>query len=201
MQPENILNIARKSLAGMDIYLLDLVLSGKLIPPMRVLDAGCGAGRNLAVLGSLGFDVVGLDRSAQALSDARRQAPGAPILRARLDALPWATPTFDVVVANAVLHFASNPDEFDGMLAELWRLLLPGGILFARLAVIDGMEAQASPRANGQYGLPDGTVRFLSSLDNLELRTRTLGGSLVIPLKTALVHRQRSMATWCLRKE
>ena len=44
-----------------DIYLFDQLLRGRLAPPMRVLDAGCGQGRNLVYLMRSGFEVFGAD--------------------------------------------------------------------------------------------------------------------------------------------
>src|SRR4030088_1056922 len=59
---------------GIDIYLFDQLLKGRIVPGMRVLDAGCGAGRNLVYLLRGGFEVFGVDESRGAIAQARRLA-------------------------------------------------------------------------------------------------------------------------------
>src|SRR5258706_14925456 len=57
---------------GIDIYLFDQLLKGRIVPGMRVLDAGCGAGRNLIYLLRSGFAVVGVDESSGAVGHSRQ---------------------------------------------------------------------------------------------------------------------------------
>jgi ubiquinone/menaquinone biosynthesis C-methylase UbiE len=54
--------------------------------------------------------------------------------------------TFDVVISSAVLHFASDEEQWDAMLREMWRVLKRGGILFARLATDVGHETRVRRR-------------------------------------------------------
>ena len=51
-----------------DIYLFDQLLRGRIAPGMRVLDAGCGYGRNLTYLLNAGYDVFGADDNPAAIS-------------------------------------------------------------------------------------------------------------------------------------
>jgi len=64
----------REQFGAIDIYLFDQLLRGRITDAMRVLDAGCGAGRNLAFLLREGFDVWGVDESADAVEQTRRLA-------------------------------------------------------------------------------------------------------------------------------
>jgi ubiquinone/menaquinone biosynthesis C-methylase UbiE len=91
----------------------------------RVLDLGCGTGRNLPRYAP-GVRVVGLDPSAEALARARRRAPGIPLVRGCAEALPFRAGAFDTVVSGLV--FCSVDDPPRG-LAEVRRVLGPGGTL------------------------------------------------------------------------
>jgi ubiquinone/menaquinone biosynthesis C-methylase UbiE len=91
----------------------------------RVLDLGCGTGRNLPLYGQ-DARIVGLDPCRASLLKARRRAPGALLVRARAEALPFRDGTFDTVVSGLV--FCSVGDVRRG-LAEVRRVLRPCGVL------------------------------------------------------------------------
>src|SRR5882762_4480818 len=59
---------------GIDIYLFDQLLKGRIVPGMRVLDAGCGAGRNLVYFLKSGYEVFGVDESGPQITQVRRMA-------------------------------------------------------------------------------------------------------------------------------
>jgi tellurite methyltransferase len=99
-----------------------------------------------------------------------------------------------------VLHFAKDDDDFHAMVDELWRVIRPGGMLFARLASTIGLEGLVEPINGRWYHVPDGTDRFLVDEDLLLETTQALGGTLLDPLKTVNVQNQRCMTTWCVRK-
>src|SRR5206468_12908782 len=65
-----------------DIYLFDQLLRGRIAPGMRVLDAGCGGGRNLVYLLREGYEVYGVDADPRAIAAVRQLAatlaPGRP---------------------------------------------------------------------------------------------------------------------------
>ena len=190
-----------------DIYLFDQLLKGRITSDMRVLDAGCGDGRNLVYLLRSGCDVWATDRDEQAVERTWRMAatlrPDAARTHYRveaLDALTFDDGAFDVVIASAVLHFADDQDHFTRMTTELGRVLAPGGLLFARLASSIGIEDRIDFAAPGRYRLPDGSDRFLVDEATLLDMTRRLDGALLDPLKTTIVQGQRAMTTWCVRK-
>jgi tellurite methyltransferase len=107
----------------------------------------------------------------------------------------------DVVIASAVLHFAKDQRHFEAMLRQMWRVLKPGGMFFARLASTIGMESEVLMIGGGRSRLPDGSERFLVDAGGIEAWTSELGGTLMDPIKTTVVHKQRSMTTWVARKE
>ncbi len=91
----------------------------------RVLDVGCGTGRNLPRYSKDVF-VVGLDPSREALAKARERAPNVPLVRGSAEALPFRAGAFDTVVSGLV--FCSVPDASKG-LAEVKRVLSRDGAL------------------------------------------------------------------------
>ncbi len=197
----------REAVGDIDIYLFDQLLRGRLDGVRTVLDAGCGSGRNLVHLLRAGFHVHAVDRDAGAVDRVRalaaRLAPGLPpgnVQVAEVDALPFADGSMDAVISSAVLHFASDASHFDAMVGEMWRVLRPGGLLFARLASSIGMDGRTRPLGNGHHALPDGSERFLVDQAGLLGRTEALGATLLDPIKTTLVQDLRAMTTWCIRK-
>jgi ubiquinone/menaquinone biosynthesis C-methylase UbiE len=92
----------------------------------RVLDLGCGTGRNLPLLE--GGRSVGLDPSFASLRRARRRSPGTVLVQGSAEALPFRDGVFDTVVSGLVL--CSVPDPARG-LAEVRRVLRPEGTLRA----------------------------------------------------------------------
>ena len=193
---------------GIDIYLFDQLLRGRIRPGMRVLDAGCGGGRNLVYLLREGFDVHAVDEDPQAITSVREMAAAlAPALapgQIRLEPverLSFPDAWFDVVISNAVLHFARDDAHFEAMVREMWRVLKPGGMLFARLVSSIGMPGDALEHVAGRhYVLPDGTTRYVVDEAQLMSLTHALRGDLLDPLKTTVVQHQRCMTTWVLGK-
>ena len=189
-----------------DIYLFDQLLKGRFDDRHRILDAGCGDGRNLPYFLRRGFACFGADREASAIARVRELAAElAPTLAAEnfqvadLDRLPWGDGSMDAVLCSAVLHFADDEDHFGRMLVEMWRLLDAGGLLFARLASNIGLEREIS-QARQRVRLPDGSDRFVVDEQMLAEWTTRLDGRLLDPIKTTNVQRLRGMTTWCLRK-
>jgi hypothetical protein len=86
------------------------------------------------------------------------------------------------------------------MVKEMWRVLRPGGIFFARLASTVGIEDQVKQIEGRRFHLPDGSDRFLVDERMLTTTSAALGGELLEPYKTVVVHGMRSMSNWCLRK-
>ena len=190
-----------------DIYLFDQLLRGRISPGMRVLDAGCGSGRNLVYLLRSGYEVFGVDADAKSVDAvhllAGQLAPHLPRENFRQEAVEHMTfpdAFAEVVLSSAVLHFARDDAQFDAMVRELWRVLKPGGVLFSRLASCIGMEGEVRQVRGRRFKLPDGSERYLVDEALLMDLTRTLGGELLDPLKTTVVQNQRCMTTWVVRK-
>lgn len=197
----------RAEFGDIDIYLFDQLLRGRIVQGLRVLDAGCGGGRNLIYMLRHGFDVRAADRDPAAVAHvvkmARELAPHLPADHFRVEPIEGMTfpeGSADVVIASAVLHFATGQAHFDAMVGALWRVLAPGGLLFARLASSIGIADRVRPLGEGRYLLPDGSERFLADERMLMDATARLGGRLIDPLKTTVVQDQRAMTTWVVTK-
>jgi 2-polyprenyl-3-methyl-5-hydroxy-6-metoxy-1,4-benzoquinol methylase len=191
----------------LDIYLFDQLLRGRIRPGMRVLDAGCGGGRNLVYLLREGFDVHAVDEDPQAIVYVREMAaalaPGLSPEQIRLDPvehMSFPDAWFDVVISNAVLHFARDDAQFEAMVHEMWRVLKPDGMLFVRLASSIGMTEPMEHLGGRHYVLPDGTTRYVVDETQLMAMTHALAGKLLDPIKTTVVQQQRCMTTWVIGK-
>ena len=196
-----------KTFGQIDIYLFDPLLRGRLPVGIRILDAGCGSGRNIHYLLNSGYDVYGADADPNAISDVLRLAadlnaatPLTNFRREPVEAMSFGDASMDVVLSIAVLHFAQSDEQFEAMMESMWHILKPGGMLFCRLASNIGMEFKMVHRRGRRFLLPDGSERYLVDEKILLDWTRRLGGILMDPLKTTVVQGQRCMTTWVVRK-
>jgi SAM-dependent methyltransferase len=188
-----------------DIYVFDQILRGTIAPDMRVLDAGCGYGRNLVYLLREGCEVFALDANEEGVAHvralARELAPQLPSENFRVGAIEemdFPDAFADVVICNSVLHFARDEQHFLAMISELWRVLRPGGLLFCRLGSRIGMEFERLRK--NIYRIGDGSEWFLVDEAVLLRMTEQMNGVLVDPLKTTIVQDFRCMTTWVVRK-
>lgn len=196
----------REQFGDIDVYVFDQLLRGRIAPGMRVLDAGCGNGRNLVYLLRAGYDVTAVDADPAAVAFVRelagRLAPHLPATNfvvSPVEDMPVPAGSMGVVLSSAVLHFARNDDHFDRMLRRTWSALAPGGLFVCRLASSTGIEERVVPIGDGRFLLPDGSERYLVNESRLIELTHSLGGTLVDPIKSTVVQNMRCMATWVAR--
>jgi tellurite methyltransferase len=186
----------QQQFGGIDIYLFDQLLRGRIAPGMRIVDAGCGFGRNLVYFLNEGYEVFGVDQDPQAIAS----LPAGNFRVEKIEEMSFPDAFCDVMIGNAVLHFARDDDQFRAMLDSMWRVLKPGGLLFCRLASSIGIENQIERLTGRRHLLPDGSERYLVDEALLCKLTQELGGRMLDPLKTTVVQNQRSMTTWVVRK-
>lgn len=191
-----------------DIYVFDQLLRGNVDLERPVLDAGCGSGRNGWYLLRRGADVHGIDRDAAQVTRVRERAlqmrpnlPGENFSTGYLDRIDYPDDFFGTVLCNAVLHFSEDEAYFGAAVSEMWRVLAPGGLFFARLASTIGLEDAVERTSGRWHRLPDGSDRFLVDEVLLSGTEARLGAVRVDPLKTTIVEGMRSMTTWVLRKQ
>lgn len=183
-------------------FLKDCIPAG----PRRILDAGCGTGHYCGRLAAEGFEAVGVDLDPRMIDVARRDYP-APTFHClnMLDvgALP---PPFDLVfcIGNVAPHLTQ--DEFTRFVAEVWKILRPGGLWTFQIVNWDYVLAHGSypfrPRKLGagevvflrDYSdVSESRIRFLTRLVAGD-RTLFEGSVWLYPLRTATyldLHRER----------
>lgn len=119
-----------------------LVRAGELPPPAdcRALDAGCGTGRNLKFLRRYSERPVGIDYALDALHPCRERGFDGRLAQASVNALPFASESFDFIASFDVLVTRGVDDA--AALAEVTRVLRPGGWFFVRVAAFDWLRGQ-----------------------------------------------------------
>jgi tellurite methyltransferase len=192
---------------NIDIYLFDQLLKGTYTDCHKILDAGCGGGRNLIYFLRNNFEVYGIDPDAGAIDAVKELSktlsPANSVDNFKIAAaenIPFENNYFDLVISSAVLHFAKDEAHFDSMLRYMWRVIKPGGYFFARLASDIGIETKVLPLGNRRYLLPDGSERFLVNERLLITYAEKLKGYMHEPVKTTNVQNLRCMTTWCMQK-
>lgn len=200
-------NNLQQQFGNIDIYLFDQLLKGRFENCHKVIDIGCGGGRNLHYFLQNGFEVYGIDPDPNAIEHVKQLSaqlashnPEGNFIVATAEQLPYPDSSFDLAICSAIFHFAKDHRHFDEMLRSVWRVIRPGGYLFARLASDIGIEGLVVPIGEGVYRLPDGSARYLVNQQILLDYTAELGAELFEPIKTTNVQNLRCMTTWCLRK-
>lgn len=196
-----------KLLGNIDIYLLDQILKGRFSKEMKILDAGCGEGRNAVYFINQGYQIFGVDQNETAVQYCRYMAKSIDktydshrFQLAGLEEIPFHKEAFDAVICSAVLHFAQDESNFWAMINEMLRVLKSGGVLWFRMTTaFGGIIEKSKPLGDGKYLLPDGSGRFMltqSHVDKLE----KMGLKFLELPKSVLVHGQRTMGVFVMEK-
>src|SRR5690349_4447319 len=151
-------NKLQQTYGNIDIYLFDQLLKGRYDNAKKVLDVGCGSGRNLFYFLRNGYEVFGIDPNPQAIEMVKELstvlAPGNPLenfVVCPAENLPFGDAAFHLVICSAVLHFAKDAQHFDAMVRTMFNVLKPGGYFFARLASDIGIEELVKPLGDNRY--------------------------------------------------
>lgn len=193
----------KNNIKGIDIYILDQILKDRYQVGAKILDAGCGNGRNLKWFYNSGFETYGIDTNLEDIQLCKviykEQKENFNV--ASLEQIPFESNTFNHVICNAVLHFAKDLNQYSKMFKELLRVLKPQGSLFIRTASNFGIENQIELIGNGVYKLPDGSNRFLLTTEFLDEIKKNITIVLLEDVKTTIVQNKRSMTTLVIKKE
>lgn len=128
-------------------------------PTHRILDYGCGYGRQLAELSRLGYrDLAGVDTSRAMVERARRQLRGVAIDVCEAARAPHPDASFDAILLSAVLTCIVRDEEQRAVIGEIRRMLRPGGFLlltdFLLHSDARNLERyECSTNASGIYGV------------------------------------------------
>lgn len=189
-----------EALRGIDVYLIDQLLKNRIDSDSKILDAGCGNGRNIHYLIKNGLDITGIDAKAEAVQFLRDTYPekSEQFILSTLE--DFTSPLrFDFIICNAVLHFARSHEHFNKMFASLVDHLKPTGILFIRMTSDIGLKLDQNDR-NGVFNLPDGSERYLITRTQINELISEHSLALLEPVKTVKVEDLRSMTTLVLTK-
>lgn len=183
---------ALRDFAHCDVYLLDQIFKQRIRAGMRVLDVGCGDGRNARALLAVGCQMTLLDPDPGAIERCRRSFGSHEQIEDRVcsSITAYSGPAdFDVVICNAVLHFAPDQQSWRRWADACWAQLGPGGLFFARLSTRLVLP-DASPPGFGY--LADSAC-----INDCETQWQA---QRVDPFKSTAVEEQRCMSTWVLQK-
>lgn len=189
-----------KDLVGVDIYLIDQLLKNRIRPNSRILDAGCGKGRNLRPFLENGYACVGIDPDVERIEYLQEQYPfnSEKFIHSTVEDF-YDEEGFDLIICNAVLHFAKDDDHFNKMFARLVELTKREGLIFIRMTSNIGLDHSIFPQP-GIYMLPDDSVRYLITRERIDELILEHGLKLMDPVKSTLVEDLRSMTTIVLGK-
>jgi SAM-dependent methyltransferase len=145
----------------------------------RILDAGCGTGGNWAMLSRFGR-VAGVDVAELAL-DAARARGIESVARASVAQLPFGEASFDLVTSFEVLYHSAVGDDV-AALAELRRVLRPGGWLLLRLPAFEWLRGAHDEAVHTARRYTRRSVRSKLAAAGLEPSRLTHANGLLLPL-------------------
>lgn len=145
-------------------------------------DAGCGTGANL-VLASAWAQVIGVDRSAEALRFARERGM-APLACGDVMQLPFADGRFDAVLSMDVLYHRAVPDT-GAALREMRRILKPGGLLFINVPAYEWLCSRHDQAIHTGRRFTRREVRCLLRDNHFDAVWLTYWNCLLLPAITA----------------
>ena len=204
MQQSNIL----QQLGNIDIYLLDQLMRGRIHSDMKLLDAGCGYGRNSEYFIRNNYTISGFDKKEESLKELKNNIPkwnpDFDLNKFKLGSIenpPFQNQQFDFIISNAVLHFAKSRKHFIQLFESMIKLLSTNGILWIRMCAKHTIESYAQHLEDDIYSLPDGSTRYLLDLNVLSQLQKKHNLELLDPFKTLNVSNIRTMSTIILQKQ
>ncbi|MFF5225580.1 class I SAM-dependent methyltransferase [Dactylosporangium sp. NPDC000521] len=122
------------------VHVDDLAFIGRhLTRSGTVLDVGCGPGQHTDHLRSLGVDAIGIDLVPEFVAHAKAAHPDGRYLLGSMDSLPFADGSVAGILAwYSLIH--RPPQDVDGVLGELRRVMVPGGALVVGFFDGDAVE-------------------------------------------------------------
>ncbi|MEP1033987.1 methyltransferase [Ekhidna sp.] len=185
----------------MDLFLMDLILKGTIVPGCKVLDIGCGEGRNGIHFIQRGYEYQGWDTDSSkiklleylslTIANSKTTFKTQNLLEASSEE------KFDLIICSRVLHFAESEEVFSNMWNRLSLLLNKKGILYVSMDSVVDSEIGKDLK-DGMVEFPDGKVRF--GLTEEIYQKIKKGFEEIEPLRTLVHHNERAQSFLCLRK-
>jgi tellurite methyltransferase len=196
-----------RELGNADLFLIDLILKGTFKEGKKILDAGCGEGRNLDFFLRNDFDVYGADKNISALrmlnyklKTTGRSFNEGHFIQSDLADLSFENDFFDYIICLSVMHFAESDIHFMKMFKKMIALLIPGGFFFLGMNSVFGIEHKVINSSAGLYRLPEGELRYL--LNDSVINAILADGRIrkVEPLRSVIVHGYETRSYLLLEK-
>lgn len=162
--------------ANTDLEIIDQVLKGKIPPRSKILDAGCGEGRNLTYFVKNNYPLWAIDCEPMAVQYCKYYCKGLNsafkvenILQERIEEMLFPPCFFDVVFCINVIHAAESTHHIEQMMSRLHHVLKEGGFLLlkykttTRLPDISKLFAEAEPEKIIRVEAEEYTFRILQS--------------------------------------
>ncbi|PIT86677.1 MAG: class I SAM-dependent methyltransferase [Candidatus Magasanikbacteria bacterium CG10_big_fil_rev_8_21_14_0_10_43_6] len=146
----------------------------------RVLDVGCGPGRDCRYFVDHGLTVTGLDLSVGLLALARNAVPEASFVEGDMLRMPFADASFDGVWASAALVHLHR-DDIGTAIQEIYRVLVPGGIFYCSVKEGVGDHEESDVRLNGG-------VRLFSFVSEQEMNRYMTDAGFIVDSSVVVMH-------------
>jgi 2-polyprenyl-3-methyl-5-hydroxy-6-metoxy-1,4-benzoquinol methylase len=194
-------------LGNADLILIDQILKDRFNHHMRILDAGCGEGRNMVYFVKNDFKIYGIDKNAEAVNMAKIVCRSSNenyelenIQNFTIEDNPFPDQFFDAVLCINVLHSARDRQEFFNLLDHLQRLVTIGGFLFLSMESKIGFSSESHKIKNPcEDDLHDEQNFYYSA----ELRSEIIANDQIMeiePARTILIDDIKSNTYLFLRK-
>lgn len=188
----------------MDIYLIDQIMKDRYAAGSKILDAGCGSGRNLNWFVHGDFELHAVDLNPECPLKLRERfgtlSEQINFVQCPLSAMPYKPSFFDHIICNAVIHFVPDYASCKLMFSELVRVLKPGGSLFVRTCSDIGIGTQKPVKDSEQHLLADESLRWLISRKHIDELCAANHCELIEHVKSTNVDDLRVMTTIVMQK-
>ena len=190
-----------------DLFLIDQILKRRFTEGSRILDAGCGEGRNLTYFFRHDFDTFGIDKNLSALRLLMYSAPKLSknfkpehFIHGDILTNPFEEKFFDTILCLSVLHFSESRVHFLELVGRLVRVLKVYGMLMISMNSGYHPEGNLLPAGQGKYRLPGGEIRYLLDGHIINELSDNFPLKLIDPVRTLTIHGQESLTYLTLLK-